>query len=156
MKIDFEHRRFFDLIDLGELPSHGSLEGASGLKSNSGPYPTNLVETGNLAWRTPFRDLSCAQVHTLAEQKMGLEWLGRPIIAFATKYPFATIRNYAGEMAVLCLRAADELSRVAQPEFGRWLKGNFAWLDRVRGWSPTFRYEVKAALAAARETVRAQ
>jgi hypothetical protein len=59
-------------------------------------------------------------------------------------------------MAVHCLRAADELSRVAQPEFRKWLKGNFAWVDRARDWPPQFRDEVKASLAAAREAQRAQ
>jgi hypothetical protein len=90
----------------------------------------------------------------LLEQKMGLEWLGRPAIAFATRYPFASIQYYSGEMAVHCLRAADDLSRVAQPEFGKWLKGNFAWLDRVRDWPPKFREEVRGLLTEAREAVR--
>lgn len=155
-RIDFGHARFFDIVDLGDLPPQGSLEGASGFKSNPGPYPTNLVETGETAWRTPFRELTCPQVSTLVEQKMGLEWLGRPAIAFATRYPFASIQYYPGEMGVHCLRAAKDLSRVAQPEFGKWLKSSFNWLDRVRDWPSAFREEMKESLAAAREIVRAQ
>lgn len=155
-KIDFYAERFFDLVDLGALPPHGTLEGASGLKSDLGPYLTNLIDACETAWRTPFRDLTCVQVSTLLEQKMGLEWLGRPAIAFAVRYPFASIQYFAGEMAVHCLRAANDLSRVAQPEFEKWLKSNFAWIDRVRDWPPAFREEVKALLAAARETVLSQ
>ena len=155
-RIDFECAPFFRVIDPGGLPPRGSLEGASGQKSDPGPYPTNLVEECETAWRTPFRELTCAQVSTLAGQRMGLEWLGRPAIAFAVRYPLATIRNYPGEMGVSCLRAAAELSAFAQPDFGEWLKGSFAWLDRVRDWSPKFRDEVKNLLAAAREAVRAQ
>ena len=142
--------RFFDLVDLGGLPPQGSLEAASGLKSNPGPYATGLIERGETAWRTPFRELSCESVRTLVEQKFGLQWLGRPAIAFASAYPGAAITNYPGEMGLLCLRAADELAEWAQPDFARWLASDFGWMDEVFGWSRALLKEAGEALAHAR------
>lgn len=146
-----EHRRFFDLVDLAGLPPQGTLEGASGLKSDPGPYPTSLVERGETAWRTPFGDMTCEQVRLMVEQKMGLQWLGRPALVFAVRYPDALITNYPGEMALLCLKAADDLVQHAQPEFGAWVRGDFAWMDDVFSWSRPMLREAKAALGRARE-----
>jgi hypothetical protein len=153
---DFHDARFFDLVDLGGLPPHGSLEAVSGMKSGPGPHATSLIERGETAWRTRFCALSCAQVSLLVEQKMGLQWLGRPAIAFATRYPLATIQYYPGEMGVFCLRAGAELARFAQPEFGVWVSGNSSWIQKAFGWSPDLLREVNAELKAARTLLRAQ
>jgi hypothetical protein len=146
-----EHRRFFDLVDLAGLPPQGTLEGTSGVKSDSGPYPTSLVERGETAWRTPFREMTCEQVRLMVEQKMGLQWLGRPALAFAARHPDALITNYPGEMALLCLEAAEDLAEHAQPEFGAWIQSDFGWMDDVFSWSRSMRREAKAALERARE-----
>lgn len=146
--------RFFDLVDLAGLPPQGTLENASGSRSDPGPYATSLIERGETAWRMPFRDMSCEQVRLMVEQKMGLQWLGRPALAFAVRYPDALITNYPGEMALLCLRAADELAQHAQPEFGDWLQGDFGWMDDLFSWSRSMRREAKAALDNAREVAR--
>ena len=148
--------RFFDLVDLGGLPPQGTLEGASGFKSHPGPYETNLIERVETAWRTPYRDLSCAQVSTLVAQKMGLEWLGRPALEFASRYPLATIQYYPGEMGVSCLRAAAELMKIAPPEFRLWMSGDFGWIEEAFGCSRSFLKEVRAELEKAREMLRAQ
>src|SRR6185503_12025879 len=123
----FGERRFFEMVGLGGLPPNGSLEGASGLRAREGPYETSLVRDAEQAWRTRYPELTCAQVATLIQQRMGLEWLGRPAIAFARKYPCAAIVNYPGELALDCLKAADELAVVAQPEFSEWVEGDFSW-----------------------------
>jgi len=147
---DYHGLRFFDLVPLGDLPPQGTLEGSSGFESDPGPYATGLIEEGETAWRTPYCKLSCGQVRTLVSQKTGLQWLGRPAIAFALRHPAADITNYPGEMTLLCLRAADELSQYAEPEFGAWLTGDFGWMDEVFGWSRPLLSEAKAALEAAR------
>lgn len=148
------NRRFFDLVDLAGLPPQGTLEKASGLKSDPGPYATSLIKCGESAWRTPFREMTCEQVRLMVEQKMGLQWLGRPALAFAARYPDALITNYPGEMALLCLMAADDLARHAQPEFGDWIQGDFGWMDDLFSWSRSMRREAKAALDSAREVAR--
>ena len=153
---DLYNVRFFDLVELGGLPPQGTLEGASGFKSDPGPYATGLIERVETAWRTPYRDLTCAQVSTLVEQKMGLQWLGAPALEFASRYPLATIQYYPGEMGVSCFRAAAELMKVAQAEFRIWMSGDFGWIEEAFGWSPSFLKEVKAELAKAREMLHAQ
>lgn len=145
---------FFEMVDLGGLPPHGTLEGMSGLKSDPGPYATSLVERGETAWRTPFGALTCEQVRLMVEQKLGLQWLGRPALAFARRCPPALITNYPGELPLLCLMAADELGRHAQPEFGDWVRGDFGWMDEVFSWSRSLRREAEAALEKAREIAR--
>jgi hypothetical protein len=150
LRQDLHHVPFFTLVDLDGLPPQGTLEGASGRKSMPGPYATSLIELGETAWRTPFRDLTCSVVSTLLEQKAGLQWLGRPAIQFASRYPTAEIQYYPGEISLSCLRAAAELSRVARPEFETWVRGDFAWIRKAYGWSPRFLSEVEATLEAAR------
>lgn len=153
---DYRDLRFFDLVPFGELPPDGSLEGASGMKARRGGYETSLVECGETAWMTPYRELSCAQVSTLVSQKMGLRWLGRPALAFATRYPLATIQYYPAEMGVFCLRAADQLAEFAQPEFGAWLAGNCSWTQQAFQWDRKLLRQVNAELRAARRLAGAQ
>jgi hypothetical protein len=142
--------RFFDLVAIGDLAGAASLEELAGQRRGAPPYPTEMVRQAEEAWRTPLADLTCEQVRLLVSQKMGLEWLGRAASALARLQPGATITNYPGEMALLCLRAADLLSNLAQPEFGRWLAGDFGWMDDVYGWSRPLLREATAALAEAR------
>ena len=145
------HRRFFDLVDLARLPPQGTLEGASGFKSDPGPYETSLIKRGETAWRTPFADMTCEQVRLMVEQKMGLQWLGRPALAFALRYPEAEITNYPGEMALLCLEAVDDLAEHAQPEFSDWVRGDFGWMEDLFSWSRSELRRAKEALERARE-----
>ena len=143
-------KRFFDLVDYGGLPPDGSLEGASGQRAAAGPYETSLIRRVEQAWRTPFRDLTCGQVSTLVSQKMGLEWLGRPAIAFAARYPGATLRFYPGELVLACLRAAEELLALAEPECSQWLEGDFGWFEDVFGEDRSLLKEAQRALSDAR------
>ena len=147
---DIADRCFFEFVELGALPPNGTFEGASGQRASDGPYETSLVERCETAWRTPYRNLSCAQVSTLVAQKMGLQWLGRPALEFARRYPAATIQYYPGEMVLFCLRAAEELATVAQPEFAEWLRGDFGWMEEVFGSSRPLLREAQNALSEAR------
>jgi hypothetical protein len=87
----------------------------------------------------------------MVEQKMGLQWLGRPAIAFAARYPDALITNYPGEMTLLCLDAAEDLAQHARPEFRAWIQGDFGWMDEVFSWSGSMRRRAREALDIARE-----
>ena len=154
LRQDLHDVPFFSLAGLDGLPPQGTLEGASGRQSMRGPYETSLIEVIETAWRTAFRDLTCSAVSTLIEQKMGLQWLARPAIRFASRYPTAEIRYYPGEIGLSCLRAADDISRVARSEFREWVNGDFAWIKKAYGWSPKFLAEVQATLEEARRIVR--
>lgn len=140
---------FFDLVELGSLAPDDTLAGLSGLPAQDGPYPTSLVERCNVAWRTPLCRLICDRVLTLIGQEMGLEWLGAPAIAFARRYPAATILH-PGDMTLACLRAAPELLAVAGAEMRAWLAGDFGWMDEVYSWEDALLVEARAELASAR------
>jgi hypothetical protein len=96
--------RFFELVGFGGLSPGASLAQVSGMPAADPPYATDLVRRVEDARATPFRSLSCQQVRLLVGQKMGLQWLGRPALAFAARDPAAAITNYPGEMTLLCLR----------------------------------------------------
>jgi CDI immunity proteins len=147
---DFEDQRFFALVGLGGLPPKGTLEGASGVQADEGPYATRLIERVRRAWRTPYPELTCEQVRTLLGQKMGLEWLAEPILRFIGRYPMATITNYPGEMSLLTLRAAEEFLSFAPHSFQAWLNSDLGWLDEAFGWSRQLRREADEALCSAR------
>ena len=142
--------RFFELVDPGVLPLDGTLERASGLTSDPGPYATSLIAGVETAWRTPYRDLTCEQVRKLLGQKMGLEQLAEPILRFVVLYPTSTVANYPGEMGLLTLKAATEFLAFAPLPFRDWLSGDFGWLDEAFGWSRSLRREAEQALSRAR------
>ena len=146
---------FFAMVDLGELPPQSTLERASGLKSEPGPYATKLIERVERAWRTPFRELTCEQVRSLLGQQMGLDWLAEPILEFVERYPATAITNYPGEMGLLALRAAEKLFRFAPEKVITWLRGDFSWMDEAFGSSSGLRREAESALGTARRIVAA-
>ena len=150
--------RFFEMVATGDLPPSKSLEEITGLKGGEPPYVTDLVRRAEEAWRTPLEMLTCEQVRLFVGQKMGLEWLGKPAIEFARRYPEAVITNYPGEMVLLCLRAADELAEIARPDLAEWLAHDFGWMDRVFDWDDEedLVAQAKVALTAARRLIRLQ
>lgn len=141
---------FFDLVGYGGLWPTASLESVSKQRSSYGPYETDLVRRIEEAWRTPFRDISAEQVRLLLGQRTGLAWLGRPILEFVIRFPQATVTNYAGEMVLLTLRAAEEMKAAARSEFSAWLTGDFSWMDDTFGWDEALRREATSALQAAK------
>lgn len=106
----------------------------------------------------PLQELSCEQVRLLLGQRMGLDWLGKPILDFVSKWPAALVANYPGEMTCLCLNAAEELSKFAPAEFRIWLGRDFGWLEEAFDWDDTDEVlsETKEQLAAARALMRLQ
>ena len=142
---------FFRLVDYHALWPNASLETLSGEPSVHGPYATDMVRRVEEAWRTPLRNLTCEQVRLLLGQRMGLEWLARPILEFITAYPDAPITNYEGEMVALALQAAKEINRYAPDEFRRWLNHDVGWIDDVFDWDDELHRDVSRSLASARE-----
>jgi hypothetical protein len=102
------------------------------------------------AWSTRLCDLTCEQVRLLAGQRLGLQWLGRPLLEFVRRYPTVTVTNYPGEMAKLCLFAADDLVDFAGAELRQWLQEDFSWLESTFGVSRPLLREARDALAHAR------
>ncbi len=146
--------RFFEIVDLDGLPPNGTLAGTSGAPASQGPYATSLVERCEIAWRTPFAELTCGQVRTLLSQGMGLEWLAKPALAFALRRPDAYVANYPGEMLLLCLQAAKEMNAVAPAAFRALLDASPTLIDQLFGWSRSELRRAQDILAAAQATVR--
>jgi hypothetical protein len=143
-------RRFFDFADRSGLPPAGTLAGATGLQAAEAPFATDLVRNVAIAWHTPYADLTCEQVRLLLGQKMGLSVLALPIMSFIQRCPHAPITNYAGEMELLALRAAEDFLPEARDAYRSWLAGDFSWMDEVFGWSRPRARDAQEALAAAR------
>lgn len=140
---------FFTLVGLGDLWPPSSLEHVSGERLRREGHETDMIRRVEEAWRTPFRDLTCEQARLLLSQKWGLEWLGPAIVEFVRRYPDAIVTNYAGEMGLLSLRAADPLLAAAGPAFIAWLDEDFGWMDYVFGWNRELTREARLALASA-------
>jgi hypothetical protein len=141
--------RFFRLV---EMPAYrgGSLEVVSGAPARRSGFETPMIERLETAWRTPFADLRCSEVAGLLVQKMGLDWLAKPIVIFVRRYPDSDCGYYPGDMMANMLRAADDFVRHAQPEFGEWLAQDLFWLDDMFTWSRPFRRGILANLERAR------
>lgn len=149
---------FFSLVEISSLPPDESLASLSGHPSSPPPYATTVIRRCEEAWSTPLRSLTCEQVKSLLVQRMGLEWLGRPLLDFVTRQPAAMVLNYPGDMSLGCLRAAQELSDLAPVELRAWLRGDFGWIVDAFAWDEEGRLldEAQNTLAAARALIRLQ
>jgi hypothetical protein len=121
--------RLFQPFVSTELPSETLEELSSDhFYSTKHANETGLMERVRLAWTKPARELSCAEVRTLTLQKFGLQWLGRAVVEFVTKYPTADCGGYPGDLTVASLLAWRELHAVAPSETKRMIKGDYAFL----------------------------
>lgn len=142
-------RRFFDFTSPAGLPLNGSLAAASGTPSAPGPYATPIVERCETAWRTPFGELTCNQVHALLAQDMGTAWLAKPALDFTRRYPDAYVAAYSGDMLLLCLRKAEVMHAHAPLEFRALLAAAPDHMEPLFGWSREQLREAQTLLAAA-------
>lgn len=147
-------RPFFGLVGYGALCPDSTLARLSGHPAAEPPYLTPLIRHVEQAWCTPLRLLTCEQVREMLGQKMGLEWLGPPILEFLKQQPEAEIMNYPGEMVLLSLRASEEMHAVCGASYARWLlAGNFDWMDRIFGWDADLLDAARTSLDAARARI---
>jgi hypothetical protein len=123
--------RLLDFVPDETLPSASLFElTGDTAKVNVGAFSSGLERRVADAWVLPAIDLACGQCRMLLGQRLGLQWLARPVMTFAMRYPQAECDLYPGDLTVIALVVWRDLAAF-EPEATRLLlAGNYGWLRR--------------------------
>lgn len=123
--------RLLDFVPDETLPPESLCElTGDSAKAKVGAFCSGLERRVADAWLLPAADLTCGQCRLLVGQRFGLQWLARPVMTFAARYPQAECDLYPGDLTVAALVAWRDLAAV-EPEAIRFmLAGDYGWLRR--------------------------
>jgi hypothetical protein len=121
--LDFLADETLPAVSLRELTADKS-------EASVGLFPSGLERRVADAWRIPARDLTCGQCRMLVGQRLGLNWLARPVATFAVRFPRAECDLYPGDLTAIALVVWRDLAAFAPEETRRLLAGNYEWLRR--------------------------
>ncbi|RZJ00928.1 MAG: hypothetical protein EON90_05350 [Brevundimonas sp.] len=147
---EFIDRRLLPAGTLGELSGDTYLAQADW-------FGSGLERRVAAAWRTPLSALTCGQARVLVGQRLGLQWLARPVAAFVRAYPQAECDLYEGDLTIASLCALDEFLTFAPDETVLMVHADFGWIERELTEDPDLRLAARAlgALTAVRDSLGA-
>ncbi|CDX27028.1 conserved hypothetical protein [Mesorhizobium plurifarium] len=126
------------------LDEDRTLNALLGWKPDSPPYPTSLVEQGNIALATPLRDLSNEQVRLLVSQGFGLEYVVPKAISILVENPLIGVTFYAGDLLTSCLNIPQQFWKENQHLWAE-LDGILQSLDQTVSEVGTHRPQFESA-----------
>lgn len=91
----------------------------------------------------------------LVGQRFGLQWLARPVVTFATRYPQAECDLYPGDLTVNALVVWRDLAAFEPRATRIMLAGDYGWLRRKADEDPWAGSILKEAVVALDEATEA-
>lgn len=150
--IDTRHgaARLLDFLPDQTMPA-GCLVDLAGdaAKARIGARASGLEIRISEAWVIPMESLSCGQCRMLVGQRLALEWLARPVTAFAIRYPRVECDLYPGDLTVISLVVWRDLMTFAPDGARQMLAQDYEWLRREADeeeWSGSILKQAVAAL----------
>lgn len=123
--------RLLDFVPDETLPSASLCDlTADAAKARVGRFRSGLERRIADAWLIPASDLTCGQCRMLVGQRLGLQWLARPVAMFAVRYPQAQCDLYPGDLTTIALVVWRDLAAFAPEAISLMLAGDYDWLRR--------------------------
>jgi hypothetical protein len=147
--------RLLDFVSDCTMPSASLCElTGDPAKANAGRGASGLERRVAKAWVLPAASLSCAQCRMLVGQRLGLQWLARPIMNFVIRYPKAECDLFPGDLTAIALVVLRDIAKFAPEETDHLMAQDFEWLRREASeddWGGSILKKAIAALDEARQ-----
>jgi len=118
---------------MSDVQPERSINWHMGWPEDTGPFPTQMVETIARALGKPIRELDVREITLIVGQNLVLEYAVPVALEFLSSRPMADGGNYAGDLLHTCLNIEPEFWRQNSSMFNRFkdLISNLGTVDRV-------------------------